>query len=147
MTLFPPTHVHHLLANWKLRWCSSLTCNSERWNSVKSLLWVVWNKLRPLNRSILRRQARSVECVCGTEALNKSTWEEKWIVLACDVSTVCEFNCLSSPVREEIFWVWAKSSTRQLPPSWSTYSKTTQTRWKVGRRRIFRISRANNRYI
>lgn len=99
-----------------------------------SVLGLVWNKLWPLNCPVLSRQA---SCVCGYEAWNKN---------ASALWPLCEFNCLSSPIREEIFWAWARCSTHQLPPNWSTYSRTTPTKWKVGRRRIFRASRANNRY-
>lgn len=44
------------------------TFTSEGLNSVKSVLWLVWNMLCPLNRSVLRRQAGCVDCACGTEA-------------------------------------------------------------------------------
>lgn len=157
----------HILANSKLCWKDHLgsavlwnvTCDvvflsscpftftSECWNSVKSVLWLAWNKLWPLNRFVLRRQASCVECVWGGLKRKIKALERKRELFCPVLYPLCEFNCLSYPIREEIFWVWARSSTHQLPPNWSTYSKTTLTRWKVGRRRIFRISRANNRYI
>lgn len=104
-----------------------------------SVLWLVWNKLRPLNGSVLSRQA---SCVCVWVRSVKQ--KREWCCPA--LGPLCEFNCLSSPIREEIFWAWARCSTHQLPPNWSTYNRTTPIEWKVARRRIFRASRANNRY-